>query len=86
MSTIRRLKINTRASIMTKLTWMARMTTIDILPTITRLTRHPKLGRLVGLDSLDRLTMRAIAIIMGRLTGKGLHGGDVQTGSYGNAY
>ena len=53
------------------------MTRIPILPTATRLTRLPRVGRLNGLTFLDRMAILTSVISMERLNGK-----DRQEGLY----
>ena len=54
---------------MTRLTWVSRKKSIPAPTTMTRLTRRPRAGRLIGLTFLGRLTILAIVISMARLTG-----------------
>ena len=49
---------------------MGRLTRIAILPTLTRLTRLPTSGRMIGLALLGGLTILINDVEMGRLTGK----------------
>ena len=60
---------NNRVDRMTRHTWVATMTRIPILATLTSMDRLPRVVRLDGLTSMDRLTILARVISMSRLTG-----------------
>ena len=55
---------------MTRLTWMARATSIPILATLTSLDRIPIVGSLTVLTLLGRLTRLTGSITTARPTGK----------------